>query len=257
MASIITYDNTFLPSTGKRGVMKPIDASGYYPINLGGLDVYNESGNLYVASTAKDLFKSSSHLMRRIAGGKLFNELGHPKRAPGMRDDEYLIRILTVYEDRACSHLRKIELEEISDAKLNNGKPFIRIIGEVKPMGALGQLVEDTFKTPDSDACYSIRSITNDQFIGNVRHKHIQEIATWDYVLEPGIRHATKYHTASTESLILDVKTLEQARERALSDSNGMESANVVGSLGRLLDAAKHTARFQKTKIHLPSTVRW
>lgn len=72
MGSIITYDNTLLPSTGKRGIMKPIDASGYYAINLGGLDVFNESGAIYVAETAKDLFTSSSHLMRRIAGGKLY-----------------------------------------------------------------------------------------------------------------------------------------------------------------------------------------
>lgn len=257
MGSIITYENNFLPSTGKRGVMKPIDASGYYAINLGGLGVFNESGALYVAETAKDLFKSSSHLMRRISGGKLYNELGHPKREPGMTDDQYLIRILTVYENNACSHLRKIHLEDVQDSSLNNGQAFIRIIGEVKPMGQLGMLVEDTFKTADSDACYSIRSITNDRFVGNVRHKHLQEIATWDYVLEPGIRHATKYHTASTESLILTVDTLKYAKDKAIADNMGLESAPVVGYLDRLLNVAMETATVQKTRIYLPPTARW
>ena len=256
MGSIITYDNTLLPSTGKRGIMKPIDASGYYAINLGGLDVFNESGAIYVAETAKDLFTSSSHLMRRIAGGKLYNELGHPKREVGMTDDQYLIRILTVYETNACSHLRKIELEEVHDSSLNNGKPFIRIIGEVKPMGQLGILVEDTFKTADSDACYSIRSITNDNFVGRIRYKHLKEIATWDYVLEPGIRHATKYYTASTEGLIINVKTLEQAKEKAIEESFGLESANVVGYLDRLLGIAKETQHMQKSRIYLPPSTR-
>lgn len=258
MGSLITYENTFLPSTGKRGIMKPIDASGYYAINLGGLGVYNESGHLYVNSNeALSLFQSSSHLMRRINSGKLYNELGHPKREAGMTDDQYLIRILTVYETNACSHLRKIELEEVQDSSINNGKPFIRIIGEVKPMGQLGILVEDTFKTADSDACYSIRSVTNDQFVGRVRHKHLQEIATWDYVLEPGIRHATKYHTASTESLILNIKTLKAAKERAEEESNGMESASLAGSLSRLLSIAEDTEKLQRTKIYLPPSARW
>ena len=257
MGPIITYDNTLLPSTGKRGIMKPIDASGYYAINLGGLDVFNESGAIYVAETAKDLFTSSSHLMRRIAGGKLYNELGHPKREVGMTDDQYLIRILTVYETNACSHLRKIELEEVHDSSLNNGKPFIRIIGEVKPMGQLGILVEDTFKTADSDACYSIRSITNDNFVGRIRYKHLKEIATWDYVLEPGIRHATKYYTASTEGLIINIKLLEQAKEKVNCDSFGMESTNVNGYLDRLLCIAKETQHIQKSKIYLPPSARW
>lgn len=257
MGPIITYENTLLPSTGKRGILKPIDASGYYAINLGGLDVYNESNALYVASTAKDLFTSSSHLMRRINGGKLYNELGHPKREVGMTDDQYLIRILTVYENNACSHLRRIHLEEIQDPNLNNGKPFIRIIGEVKPMGQLGLLVEDTFKNADSDACYSIRSITNDQFIGNVRHKHLKEIATWDYVLEPGVRHATKYYTASSESLIITVDTLKQAKDNALRDNHGMESATVVRHLDRLLNVAMETQSIQKSRIYLPASARW
>ncbi len=257
MGSLITYENTLLPATGKRGILKPIDASGYYAINLGGLDVYNESNAIYVAATAKDLFKSSSHLMRRINGGKLFNELGHPKREVGMTDDQYLIRILTVYENNACSHLRKIHLEEIHDPNLNNGKPFIRIIGEVKPMGQLGLLVEDTFKTADSDACYSIRSITNDQYIGGVRHKNLQEIATWDYVLEPGIRHATKYFTTSTEGLIISMNVLEKAKEHALSENFGLESANVLGYIDRLMNVAKETQSIQKTRIYLPPSAKW
>lgn len=258
MGPVITYENTLCAALGKRGVMKPIDASGYYAINMGGLDVYNESGAFYVADTAKDLFKSSSHLMRRINGGKLYNELGHPKREAGMSDQDYLIRILTVYENNACSHTRRIHLEEVSNANLNNGRPFIQIIGEVKPMGQLGILVEDTFKNADSDACYSIRSITNDQFIGNVRHKHLQEVATWDYVLEPGIRHATKYHTASAESLTINVRTLESALDQIKSETGyGMESTNASHHVERLLAIAKESEQRARRSIFVPPTSKW
>ena len=258
MSSISTYENTLASSLGKRGVLKPIDTSGYYAINLGGLDVYNESNALYVANTAKDLFKESSHLMRRVSSGKLFNELGHPKRIPGMTDEEYMIRILTVYEDNACSHLRKIHLEDFQDPTLNNGKPFIRIIGEVKPMGQLGILVEDTFKTADSDACYSIRSITNDHYVGNIRYKNIKEIATWDYVLEPGIKHATKYYSASTEGrLIINTRMLEIAKEKILKDAVGMESSTIVSSIDRLIDISRDTDKMSKSRIHVPRSLKW
>ena len=85
----------------------------------------------------------------------------------------------------------------------------------------------------------------------------MQEIATWDYVLEPGIRHATKYHTASTESLILSVSTLKQAKEKAIADNFGLESAPLVGYLDRLLNVAMESTSIQKTKIYLPPTARW
>ena len=83
--SIVRFTASKLLSTGKKGTLTP-DSEGYYTQNIGALNCLNSVGELYVLEGAKELFQSSSGLMRRINNGALRGENGHPSMKPGMSE---------------------------------------------------------------------------------------------------------------------------------------------------------------------------
>ena len=187
-----------LVGTNKAGILVP-DANGYYEIVVGALNVFNSAGQLYVYEQAKKLFESSSQLMRRVSRGVLRGEYGHPKKLPGMSNDDFARRILTIYEENTCCHHKEIwlDFDRIKDA---NGKPVIAIMSKVCPSGPNGPALEKQLKNGDENACFSIRSFTDDYWDRGIYTRVLKTIVTWDYVNEPGISHAEKYKSPGLES---------------------------------------------------------
>lgn len=264
MSAAIRYEGVILPQSGKKGILKP-DATGYYRVILGALNIHNSGQAWYDWEGSKQVFDKSEDLMRRILSNKLYSELGHPKRTPGMGRDDYLQRILTVYETNTCNHIRSIDLkEEVTRAE--NGKPVIVTYGDVKPFGPMGEVAEESLSSPDINTCFSIRSITFDQRDSWGRLvKKIMEVATWDLVLEPGIAIATKYDNPSLESLTrqivelpLDAYFLESTQNQMMTSSLGLESDTApMRILTRMVDAAKRIDRMSTSKIYIPPSAKW
>lgn len=194
------YDCTRLTNTGKKGILKQLD-DGYYEIVVGGLDVFNSVGAFYDFNSVKALFDESSSLMRRIRSGQLRCEYGHPKLLPGMSMQDYINRLLVIDEDRVCCHIRRIRLDN-TISKNPNGKPIVTIIAELKPSGPLGYALKEELDNPHENVSFSVRSLTNDKWVGGILQKSIKHLICWDRVVEPGLAIAEKYKTPSLESLV-------------------------------------------------------
>lgn len=188
---------TALVGSNKAGVLKP-DADGYYTVVLGALNVFNSAGAYYPFEAAKQLFQESSSLMRRIASGSCRGEYGHP-RPTGMTPREFMGRVMDIYEPNVCCHFRKVWID-YNGVRDERGNPVIAVMGEVKPVGPMGAALKAALDNPSENVCFSVRSITNDYPVGGIMHKNIRSIITWDYVNEPGISVAKKWHSPALEA---------------------------------------------------------
>lgn len=188
---------------GKQGIVKP-DENGYYTGPIGGLNTYNSAGALYVYDEAYKLFEDSSVFMRRVKNGNLKGELGHPKRMPGMTDDDYMDRYMTVEETNIAVHFASIWLDK-DFGKNNphyNNPDIIAIMARYKPSGPMGATLKESLENPEENVNFSIRSLTRDSIIRGRHIKVLDTVLSFDVVTEPGISHATKWDSPSMESLL-------------------------------------------------------
>lgn len=226
MAGNLVYQNTTLVGSTKTGVLKP-DANGYYELVLGAFDYFNSAEAYYTLEPFKLLLMSSSNLMRRVNRGALRSEYGHPRFTSQMSKRDIILRVLDIQEDRTCAHIKSIELDE--QRVINNGQKVAAVIGMVKPSGPMADALAAQLENPDENVCFSVRSLTDDtRNAGGTLIKAVQEIVTWDYVNEPGIDVATKYHAPSLEGISFNQKDLLAAEHKALEYGVGMESAQEI-----------------------------
>lgn len=215
----IKFTSTKLNGTGKEGILKP-DDDGYYTLIIGGLNTYNSAGEFYTAQGAKDLFQQSNTFMRRISNGCLKGESGHPKKLPGMSDNDYLNRILTIEESNVCCHFKEIWLD-LDYGKKNPqlGNPeLVAIMAKVKPSGPKGNSLQSSLDNPSENVCFSIRAFTKDYYQKGQTIRVLNSIVCWDNVVEPGIAIANKWQSPSLESLEDRIFTQKQL-ERIVNDT--------------------------------------
>lgn len=239
--TILTYQPTVLQGTTKVGKIK-CDPDGYYDVILGGFDTYNSANAFYTWSSAKAHFDKSSHFLRRIANGALYGEYGHPVPVPGMSRQDWLVRVMTIDQDRKSHHIRELTIDDTL-FKNKDGAPMITICGRVKPAGPRAQALGDSLDNEFENTAFSIRSITDD-FVDprtGLTIKNMREIITYDYVDEPGIKQATKYNHPALENHALgDASVFSRANVLAAIETVkqygcGFESDSIVESLESLL----------------------
>lgn len=204
---MIKFGATKLSSIGKKGILTP-DLEGYYTVVLGGLDIYNSAGEFYTSVKARELFEASSSFMRRVNNGALYAELGHPKMTPGMSYRDFLNRLMQIYDDKVCGHIKEVWLKEHHE-----NKNIIAIMGKVKPHGPYSATLKDSLDNPNINTAFSIRAITEDVVIRGVNTRTLTNIFTWDMVIEPGIAIATKYSNPGLEQYE-DLDTLPITKEQ-------------------------------------------
>jgi hypothetical protein len=219
MNNYIRFGFTALNGVNKAGTITP-DENGYYRMVLGGLDIYNSANQFYPYEPAKELFTSSSQLMRRVGNGALRGEYGHPKFVPGMSQDQFAQRILAIWEENVSHHIASVELN-FDDYKDKDGRKVIAIIGMVKPMGPRGQDLLASLQNRSENVCFSIRAFTKDIEIGRTCQRILKNVVTWDYVNEPGIHIANKFSAPALEDLGETMFTRKNF-ERALAVPAGM-----------------------------------
>jgi hypothetical protein len=194
----IQFSCTTLNGTGKQGRL-PKDSDGYYTTVVGGLQCFNSSGDFYPYEAAKDLFQSSSSLMRRVSTGCLKSESGHPKPLPGQSMESFANRVMSIEETKVCAHFAQLWLD-FESIKDETGRPVVAIMAKVAPSGPLGASMEKSLANPKEEVCFSIRAFTEDKNVGGVRHRMLRQVVTFDNVVEPGINIARKYYSPTLES---------------------------------------------------------
>jgi hypothetical protein len=227
----VKFSCTSLAGTNKVGNLKR-DENGYYEVVVGALNVFNSAGQLYVYEQAKELFEQSSQLMRRVQRGALRGEYGHPKMLPGMTNEQFANRILSIYEENTCCHHRDITLD-FERVRGEDGRPVIAIISKVCPSGPMGPALERSLNNPAENVCFSIRAFTDDYRDGGIYKRVLKNIVTWDLVNEPGIAVAEKFKAPALESIIEQTFSrgeLERGLRQGATNGMAQESTLLSGA---------------------------
>ena len=254
----IRYGCTALAGANKVGNLRR-DENGYYEMVVGALNVFNSAGAFYEYEKSRELFENSSQLMRRVQRGALRGEYGHPKPLPGMTDEQFARRILTIYEEQVCCHHKEliIDFDRIKDER---GQPVIAIISKVCPSGQLGHVLEKSLNNKDENVCFSIRSFTRDYFDRGIVRKVLQTVVTFDYVNEPGISLANKFMSPALESHGDELIVTRGALERAVTEAhkgNGVGMESVILTADELFKNMGWTNDTSANGIVTPSWTQW
>lgn len=211
----------------KAGVLQK-DKDGCYVMPVGGLNVYNSSGQYYVFEEAKSIFEESSQFMRRVRRAVVRGEVGHPVREPGMSEAEYVRRILTIRESNVCCFHKEIWLD-FDNIKDKNGKPVIAIMSKVCPSGPHAAMLERAFNNPGENVCFSIRSFTRDYSERGIVKRILDTVVTFDYVNEPGIDFAEKFKAPGLEAEVLETSRFTRGVvEEAFTGVNGIAQESTL-----------------------------
>lgn len=223
---VIKVTSEALKGTNKAGVIKP-DADGWYEVILGALEYPNSYGAVYREEPAREILNGDSIFVRRLKKGMLYGELGHPRPMPGWTEQQYMGRLLDIYEPNISHAIKDVVIDP--NCEDTNGRKFIAFRGKVKPIGPHAKVLEDMLKDPAINVAFSIRSFTRDKFVGGKLEKHFTTIITWDLVHEPGIDVATKVNSPSLECLY-DRTVSKQVIEKIISEQKtyGNESSGVI-----------------------------
>lgn len=233
--SSVRFGCTSLAGTNKVGEVKQ-DDNGYYPMVVGALNVFNSAGEYYVYEQAKELFQGSSQLMRRVKRGALRGEYGHPKPLPGMSNEQFANRVMSIYEENTCCHHKELYLD-FDNVKDTNGKPIIAIMSKVCPSGPLGPVLEKSLKNKNENVCFSIRAFTDDYREGMIKKRVLKTIVTFDYVTEPGIAVAEKYKSPALEGLDMTFSRGEIERGFKQSQSIGVAQESAILTMNELFNS--------------------
>jgi hypothetical protein len=254
----IKFTSTRLEGTGKKGLLKP-DSAGYYTLPVGGLNVFNSVGQFYTADGAKKLFETSSIFMRRVKSGCLKGESGHPKRSPGMSMDDYLNRILTIEETNVVCHFSEIWLDEDfgrRNPKFSN-KDLIAIMARVKPAGPHATSLEASLNNPEEEVCFSIRALTRDFMFKGTTHRVLEQIVTWDNVVEPGLSLAKKTYSPVLECMAEQEVKVSQLEKLATSMGSLVATESSLALAKEAYGAVKNTNPSGLKVVTLPTFSRW
>lgn len=227
----IRYTSTMVNAGTNKG-LKP-DGQGYYTMIIGGLNVHNSAGEYYTVKGAKDLFESSSLLMRRVKTGALKGELGHPKFDPGTNINDYINRCCEIRETNVCASFAEVWL----DYELVKGSDTVAICAKVTPAGPHAEVLERSFNDNNQNTAFSIRGFTDDRRVNGKLERELTQIITWDMVNEPGISIANKDNTMKflgMESLVdkrVELSVIESIANAKAPMGIATESSNIARAL--------------------------
>lgn len=235
----VSYSCTALVGVNKVGSLTP-DADGYYTVVVGALDHFNSAGAYYPLAPAKGLFEESSSFMRRVKDGSCKGECGHPKPTPGMTSRDFVSRVMQIEETKVCCHFKSFSLET-QTVKGEHGNPVVAIVAQVRPSGPMGPALKDALENRHENVCFSIRSLTQDHIDNRgITIKEIKTIVTFDWVIEPGIAVAKKWHSPALEDLSSREVTPEHLKSIEASikstgisfESSGLDIKSIREDLG-------------------------
>ena len=228
MSNTVEYSCQVLNGTNKAGVIKQ-RSDGTYPMSVGALNMTNNKGEYYEYSYAKKFFDEASDLVRMAKKNVLIGEYGHPEQKPGESDASFIQRLLRLDEKSECVHHNRIYLD-FDNHKDGAGRPIIGIMSDLFPSGPYGDSLQKKLEDGRQEVCFSIRCFSLPRKINGRVIKEMKHVVTFDYVNEPGIATATKYHSPTMESHsehLFTQGTLREAASRVLTNVHSNEAAQV------------------------------
>lgn len=181
------------------------DENGYYEFILGAVNSLNSANEFYNKDGIEEFINNENYILaRKLKNGYLNGELGHPKYQTGMSREDYYARNLNVDIQNVSHHIKSVWTQNTDiDSGVRGKGNIILLKGKVKPSGVHGKILQEHIDNNDANTAFSIRALTVNKNIAGVVYKNIVQIITWDWVLEPGIKHANKWANISTESVDL------------------------------------------------------
>jgi hypothetical protein len=197
------FEKIKLPALGKQGLITP-DSEGYYEMILGGLNTYNNNGAFYSSEGMNKLIGPGSVCHRRLANGSLRAEVNHPKKKPGMTDNDLVNALLDIDLNNVCAHIKAVWIDDEFGKKHPEYKEpgLIAIMGLVKPIPPKGDILKEALTTTSQNICFSVRCLADETFYRGKSVRYMREILTFDLVNEGGINIASKWDSPATESII-------------------------------------------------------
>ena len=252
MSATRTYEFTYQLGQPKTKVLDKTK-DGWYICNLGTLNGFNAHGEYYAVDNAKEIFFGpNSVLARKQSKGLLYGEMGHPVIAPGMSKFDYYMRNMRIQEDRISHCIRNIQFVQTDTVDECDGKrgfaPMIFVTGEVMPAGQYKDAVKDMLENPGLNTAFSIRSFTAQSMVNGILVKKLTNVITYDFVSEPGIPTATKFHTASSnESFTYNLKDLENilkhCKDLKINTLQSNEAFEGIKAIEGILDSKSNRYR--------------
>lgn len=183
-----------------------MDEWGYRKVLLGALNVYNSEGTFYLHEDSKHCFEKSNVFMRKVAAGNLYGEEDHPGWEPGMTEADFIARNEWIETKNVACHIR--EVWTVVTDELCNGLPVVEIWGWVKPDRERGQYLEAAFANPHQNVCFSLRALVREKRLPNGETiRKIDEMFTFDWVVEDGLRICNKYSSMVRGSKVAQEST--------------------------------------------------
>lgn len=178
-----------------------VDAQGYYKVTLGAFNVKNSVGEFYTAEGIDDLINNQSTVLaKRLKGGYLKGEMGHPSMTPGMTIADFYARNQEIEMKNTAFHIRDIAfIPTTVPSEIPGEGNIVRIEAWIKPSGPHGDALKKALENPDENVAFSIRCFTANRTVKGITFKKVMQIITWDWVLAPGIKMANKFDTLSIE----------------------------------------------------------
>jgi len=179
------------------------DENGYYEFILGAVNSLNSCREFYLKDGIDQFINNEQYMLaRKLKNGYLNGEVGHPKKLPGMSQEDYYSRNLNVDIQNVSHHIKSVWTQETNIDSGVPGKGNILLLkGMVKPSGVHGKILQEHIDNNEANTAFSIRALTMNRSVCGVVYKTIVQIITWDWVLEPGIKQANKWANLSTESI--------------------------------------------------------
>ena len=239
-----------------------IDEWGYRKVLLGALNVFNSEGTFYVHEDSKHCFEKSNGFMRRIAAGNLHGEEDHPAWLPGMSEGEFIARNEWIETKNVSHHIR--EIWTVVTDELCNNLPVVEIWGWVKADRERGKYLQAAFDNPHQNVCFSLRALVREKTLPNgLTIRRIDEMFTFDWVIEDGLRICNKYSsmvrgskvaqesTRTYTDLPVTRKSLEELASQATIVSVGQEShrANMSAKAKRMLCVMNTRPKLQRSGL--------
>ena len=195
-------------ANSKKNTVKK-DENGYYLVNLGAFNTYNSAGQYYrcTMDTLKKLQTQDSILGRRIINGVLRSEYKHPlyEECKGLMDIKrksacILRRAMLIDLNRVCAHIKSVNFNITNQTEPGwPDDPIIIVSGWVKPILPFKQELLGALENPDENVTFSIRAFVKETLKGTTLVKHVNDISTWDYVFEPGVKIASQWNAVGME----------------------------------------------------------
>ena len=193
------------------------DENGYYTIPVMVLKKESSNNTYYDLPSFSDIIKKGT-FRNRLQSGCLYGEWGHPDLSTYKDKRESFARLIRVDESKVSHHIKGLTIEDdgVVEASL-------------KPYGPYGKYLDDSLNTPTINTAFSLRALAKDTRMKSPKsnkeiiYKNLMHLTTFDCVLNPGFKEATKMFAKSLENLddfIIDIENENISKTISLENIN-------------------------------------